>query len=38
MLFDLKILRKEAQFLDAQRKLLKPILDECREEKIIFSF
>ena len=29
LLFDLKILRKEAQFLDAQLKLLKSILDEC---------
>ena len=32
MTFDLKILRKEAQFLAAQLKLLKPILSQ-REEK-----
>ena len=33
MSFDLKILGKEAQFLDTQLKLLKPILCQRWEEK-----
>ena len=33
MPFDLKILGKEAQFLDAQVKLLKPLLCQRLEEK-----
>ena len=38
MPFDLKILGMEAQFLDARLKLLKPILYQRWEERLVSSF